>query len=44
MVHVKTLFESLFDALNISVALPTGLGIAIVRLNESLILKNVLYI
>ncbi|CAA7044670.1 unnamed protein product [Microthlaspi erraticum] len=47
--HDKTLFMNLSDSLNRAVTLPTGIGVKIagigtVKLNEALVLKNVLYI
>lgn len=47
--HSRELFVELSDAINTSVTLPTGLGIKIagigsIRLSDSLILKNVLYL
>lgn len=47
--HDKSLFATLFDSLNRSVALPTRLGVSIagigiIKLNDSLVLNNVLYI
>lgn len=47
--HDKSIFSSLSDTVNRSVSLPTGLGIKIVgigqvKLDESMILNNVLYI
>ena len=47
--HDRSLFSALSDTVNISVSLPTGLGVQIigigqVKLNESMILNNVLFI